>query len=231
MAAPLDREAAAVVKQPDNMTNNLIIFVKYPEPGHVKTRIGKVIGIEKAADLYCSLANYIVSSLVQSKDYNISVFFTPKDRIKNIKSWFQCGDIDYFPQTGNSLGERISNAFEHSFSNGFNNTIIIGSDCIEINQEIVANAFKYLNDDSDCVVGPAHDGGYYLIGLKSKNYPFIFEDLMWSSDSVFDETMKKINYLNLNSIILEELNDIDNIDDLNNNVIKLVRNYYPNFEV
>lgn len=213
------------------MINNLIIFVKYPEPGKVKTRIGKIIGIEKAADLYSSLANHIVSSLINSNSYQISVSFTPGNRINLIKSWFDNSDIDYFPQDGSSLGERISNAFEHSFSNGYKNSIIVGSDCIALNKEIVTSAFHYLDNDSDCVIGPTYDGGYYLIGLRSKNYPYIFKEISWSSDSVFVETINKINCLKLKSIILEKLNDVDNIDDLNDNVIELVRNYYPYFEV
>ena len=213
------------------MKNNLIIFVKYPQPGQVKTRIGEIIGIEKAADLYSSLANHVVGSLNNSASYKISVYFTPQDKEKLIKNWFNSTEIEYFPQEGESLGERISNAFEHSFSTEYKNTLIIGSDCIELNQEIIGIAFNCLANNSDCVIGPTFDGGYYLIGLRSKNSPYIFKDISWSSDSVFDETIKKINYLNLKSIILEKLNDIDEYDDLNDNVLKLVRNYYPNFEV
>ena len=213
------------------MTNNLIIFVKYPQPGRVKTRIGKIIGIEKAADLYFSLANHIVCHLVNSDSYRISIYFTPQEKEMLIKKWFNSNEIEYFPQEGESLGERISNAFEHSFSRGYKNTVVIGSDCIELNHENIGVAFNHLEYSSDCVIGPTFDGGYYLIGLRSKNSPYIFEDISWSSDSVFDETVKKINYLNLKNIILEKLNDIDEYDDLNDNVLKLVRNYYPNFEV
>jgi len=213
------------------MINNLIIFIKYPEPGQVKTRIGNVIGTQKAAELYFSLANHIVRKLLQSDSYRISVSYTPENKINNIKSWFGNSDIYYFPQKGNSLGEKISEAFEHSFSKGFKNTIIIGSDCIELNPDIISRAFNYLSNDSDCVIGPANDGGYYLIGLKSRNSPIIFENIVWSSDSVFAETIKKINFLNLQCIILDELNDIDEIDDVDDNVVELVRNYYPNFEV
>ncbi|MGI9533564.1 MAG: TIGR04282 family arsenosugar biosynthesis glycosyltransferase [Thermodesulfobacteriota bacterium] len=213
------------------MTNNLIIFIKYPEPGQVKTRIGKTIGIEKAADIYSSLANHVVSKLRNTDSCKITVSFTPGNREDLIKSWFNSKYINYFPQCGVSLGERISNAFETSFLNGFKNTVIIGSDCIEIEEEIITRAFNYLNNESDCVIGPTYDGGYYLIGLKSRNYPYIFEKIDWSSDTVFDETFKKINFLNLKSIILEKLNDVDDIDDVNDDVLKLVKNYYPKFEV
>ncbi|MGI9553735.1 MAG: TIGR04282 family arsenosugar biosynthesis glycosyltransferase [Thermodesulfobacteriota bacterium] len=213
------------------MTNNLIIFIKYPEPGQVKTRIGRIIGIDKAADLYSSLANHVVSKLTDTNSYKISVFFTPEEKEEKIKNWFNNKGIYYFSQLGVSLGERISNAFDESFLNGFKNTIIIGSDCIEIDEKIITGAFNHLNNGSDCVIGPTYDGGYYLIGLKSRNYPHIFEDIEWSSDSVFDETVKKVNYLNLKSIILERLNDVDDIDDVNEDVLKLVKNYYPNFEV
>ena len=228
-----DREAAAVVLQHSDrtMTNNLIIFVKYPEPGNVKTRISNVIGNEKAAELYYSLARHIVNSFIDSDDFKVSVCFSPENKYNLFESWFNNSEINYFPQKGKSLGERISRAFEHSFSDGFKNTVIIGSDCIELNCETVTEAFYYLNNGSDCVIGPTFDGGYYLIGLKSQNVPYIFEDIPWSSDSVFDETIKKINYINLKSIILEKLNDVDEINDLNDNVIDLVRNYYPNFKV
>ncbi len=215
------------------MKNNLVIFVKYPESGKVKTRIGKIIGNDKASDIYSALVYHLVNDLIYPADYKVSIFFTPTNKEKLIKIWLSgiSNKIDYFPQKGMCLGERISNSFDRSFSSGFENTIVIGSDCIELNHETIKIAFNYLNNYSDCIIGPAYDGGYYLVGLRAKNFPYIFEDISWSSESVFSKTMEKINYLNLKCIVLEKLNDVDNICDLDTNVIELVKKYKPEFNI
>ncbi len=207
------------------MDSNLIVFVKYPDPGKVKTRIARVIGDEKAADLYSSLVYHIINKIATSDNFKISIAFTPRNKENLIKKWISKDGIDHFPQSGKTLGERISNSFDRSFSNGFQNTIVIGSDCIELDHKIIRTAFAHLDKGSDCVIGPTYDGGYYLIGLRYKNFPYIFEDIPWSSDSVFDETIKKINSLNIRCAVLKKLNDVDDVSDIDNNVMKLLEKY------
>ena len=169
--------------------------------------------------------------MIKTGDFHISVFYTPDDKEDKIRELLDTEDINYLPQKGKTLGDKISNAFEISFSDGFNNCVVIGSDCIELNSDSVNTAFNHLNNGSECVIGPTEDGGYYLIGLKSCNFPDVFEGIEWSTDKVFEETITKINLLNLKHIVLEKLNDVDDINDINSNVIEVVRNYYPNFEV
>lgn len=205
------------------MRDNLIIFVKYPEPGKVKTRIAKAVGNEKAADLYFSLASHVVNKTTGSDDFKVSVAFTPQSRESLIKSWLNKDKFDYFPQNGRTLGERISSAFDRSFANGFQNAVVIGSDCAELDQKTIKAAFAHLSNGSDCVIGPTHDGGYYLIGLRHKNFPYIFEDISWSSDSVFDETVTKLTSLNLKWTVLRKLGDIDNAGDIDDNLMKLLK--------
>lgn len=205
------------------MKDNLIIFVKYPEPGKVKTRIAKAVGNEKAADLYFSLASQVVNKATGSDGFKVSIAFTPQSRESLIKNWLNKDKLDYFPQNGRTLGERISSAFDRSFANGFKNAVVIGSDCIELDQKTIKTAFAHLGNSSDCVIGPTHDGGYYLIGLRYKNFPYIFEDISWSSDSVFDETVKKLTSLNLKFSVLKKLGDIDNVDDIDDNLMKLLK--------
>lgn len=207
------------------MNNNLIIFVKYPNPGKVKTRIAKVIGNEKAANLYSSLVYYIINKIAISDNFKVSIAFTPHNKKKLIKNWINKDGVYYFPQSGKTLGEKISNSFDYSFSNGFQNTIVIGSDCIELDHKIIKTAFAHLDNNSDCVIGPTYDGGYYLIGLRYKNFSYIFEDISWSSNSVFDETIKKINSLNLRCAILKKFNDIDDVNDIDDNVMKLLEKH------
>ncbi len=205
------------------MKDNLIIFVKYPEPGKVKTRIAKAVGNEKAADLYFSLASHVVNEVTGSDGFKVSIAFTPQSRESLIKNWLNKDELDYFPQNGRTLGERISGAFERSFANGFKNAAVIGSDCAELDHRTIKTAFSHLSNGSDCVIGPAHDGGYYLIGLRDKNFPYIFEDISWSSASVFDETVKKLTSLDLKFSVLRKLSDIDNAGDIDDNLIKLLK--------
>ena len=210
--------------------NNLIIFVKYPEKVEVKTRIGNDIGSEKAKAIYSAITLFLLSVLSNSDYYSMTVAFTPKNIMKDVKDWLNIHHAEYKPQLGESLGEKISDAFDKSFNSGFLNTVIIGSDCIEINGELINKAFDYL-EDHDCVLGPARDGGFYLIGLKNQNYPYIFNGIEWSTDKVLKSTIKKIDQNNLSYKLLDVLNDIDKVEDVDDRVLEIVRKYNPGFVI
>lgn len=209
--------------------NNLILFLKYPEPGKVKTRIGKVIGYEKAADIYTIFIKHLIFHFSNSNIYSISVHYSPKEKGKEISEQFMINDIE--PQTGNNLGERLSNAFELSFAKGYTNTIIIGSDCLDITNDNIEEAFRYLSGNYQSVIGPTHDGGYYLIGFSEKNYPSLFEKIDWSTEKVFAQTMKKLNGEGIKSKTLNYYSDIDEISDINSNVIKIINSYKPELRI
>ncbi|MCB0489902.1 MAG: TIGR04282 family arsenosugar biosynthesis glycosyltransferase, partial [Cyclobacteriaceae bacterium] len=115
-------------------------------------------------------------------------------------------------QVGDDLGQRMQNAFEYAFAAGYEQACIIGTDCLELNTEILAGAFRQF-ENGDTVIGPAEDGGYYLLGLK-QIIPTLFLNKRWSTDSVLFDTIEDFKKLQLSFIELETLNDVDTEDDL-----------------
>jgi rSAM/selenodomain-associated transferase 1 len=186
----------------------LIIFVKAPRPGHVKTRIAEVIGRQPAADAYLALVGILIGNLRTLP--NVEVRYTPDDAFLEIPQWLQ-PTWKTAPQGQGDLGERLVNAFRDGFRCA-ERVVIIGSDAPEISREDIEAAWKAL-DDYDLVLGPAEDGGYWLIGLKSEQ-PALFEGISWSSSSVFNETMDRATAAGLKVHLLRKLQDIDTIEDL-----------------
>ena len=190
------------------MKSALIIFLKYPELGRSKTRLAKDIGNENALKVYIELLEHtqLISSQLKIDKY---LFY---DKVTaNKMPW---GDDIYQTayQIESDLGGRMQNAFEQLFLKGYERLVIIGSDCYELTQEIIEQAFELLNT-SDAVVGPAKDGGYYLLGLHIM-ISQLFSDVAWSTDEVFSATVKTLENLNLTYSITPILSDIDTIDDL-----------------
>lgn len=193
--------------------NNLILFLKYPEKGKVKTRLAKDIGNEKALLIYKKLVSKLLNQL-DINNYDISIYYFPENKKNEVKKWINLPDIKYLPQSGDDLGARMLNAFKDSISLKYAKTVIIGTDCLEINDNIISKSF-YLLDDSDLVLGPATDGGYYLIGLKTIIEP-LFKNISWSTDKVLKQTLNKAKELNIEYKFLDFLSDIDTLEDLNN---------------
>ena len=192
-----------------SLNNVLIIFVKYPEPGFVKTRLAEKIGKDKAAFLY---RLFVEAILARTDDIGFRriIFCYPPKKIHGFRDWL--GDNEVYFQEGDTLGERLSNAFEVTFKNGARRIVAIGTDSPTIDKKVILEAFKEL-DAKECVIGPAQDGGYYLIGL-SRLHKEIFKDINWSTKDVFSQTKDKVNKLGLEFSILNKEIDIDSFDDL-----------------
>lgn len=186
----------------------LLIFVKNPEVGKVKTRLAATIGDEAALAIYQQLLLYTASAteyLVVDK----FVFYSghkEEEDIWNNKHFFK--EV----QHGNDLGERMKNAFSITFGKGYERVVIIGSDCPDITEVRIESAFSEL-DSAEVVMGPTEDGGYYLMGMK-KLYPELFENMRWSTNHVFPDTIRKCEDLHLTYSLLPVLNDIDEMKDL-----------------
>jgi rSAM/selenodomain-associated transferase 1 len=204
------------------MENALIIFLKYPEPGKVKTRLAKALGDEKACAVYKSLAENVIKNIFTKNPgtYDVHIFFTPADREMEIKDWlkpFIHGNrglkTQFSHQEGGNLGEKMSNAFGQILQEkGYKKCVIIGTDCPEIDATLIENAFGVLKE-KDIVIGPCEDGGYYLLGM-SVPASDLFVDIDWSTNRVFKQTMEKVQKNNLSCSILKTLVDIDTIEDL-----------------
>jgi len=188
--------------------NAIIYFVKYPTPGKVKTRLARTVGDKKAALLYKELAEKNFLTLKQCKETELIVFFDPPEDLVNVH-WWLAGADQYIPQEGSTLGERLINAFKWAFDNGFRKVTAVGSDILQMTTTIADQSFVALKE-VDVVIGPAKDGGYYLIGLSS-NRPSLFEGIDWSTSKVLSQTYQVINKLKLKYHTLCPLDDLDEI--------------------
>ena len=187
------------------MKTALIIFVKNLHFGQVKTRIAAKLGHDEALEAYKTL---FLHTRQISLGINADKFLFYHEKIEK-DEW--PGIIERQEQKGEDLGKRMQNAFEYLFNKNYEKIVIIGSDCLELTASIIEQGFSELCN-ADVVIGPALDGGYYLLGLKEKN-PFLFENIEWSTSRVLEQTIKACNENNLHYTMLELLNDIDEAGD------------------
>lgn len=187
------------------MKEALIVFVKNPKKGKVKTRLAADIGEEKALKVYCDLISFS-KSLIYS-GLNVYVFHSP-----SLLEDFFWANTQNELQVKGDLGVKMSTAIQQVLSDGSDKVCVIGSDCFEITQAHIKEAFRAL-DNNDLVLGPAKDGGYYLIGMKTLQNA-IFEEMPWSHPDLMQATLSKAKNLNLNYELLEELSDVDFVTDL-----------------
>ena len=198
---------------PDRVQKNvLIVFVKFPEPGKVKTRIARDLGAERAAEIYSQMAARIIHDVSGPDTYRTIIYFDPPAREDEIRTWLGANSLSYESQSGGTIGDRMSNAFHKVFSEGTERAVLIGTDIPEITADAVSAAFVLL-DDADVVLGPAEDGGYYLIGLK-RFEPILFRDIDWGTNTVYNRTLDRIVEKNLGHKLLDTLKDIDTADDI-----------------
>ena len=191
----------------------LIVFVKNPILGRVKTRLASSIGESEALEVYKILLNHTLN--ISKPLLNDKVVFYA-DFIAHDDAWRTAG-FRQEVQEGNDLGERMMNALKKSFHQGYHSITIIGSDCFELTTAILNEAFDELNK-KDLIVGPAQDGGYYLLAMKCL-YKDLFLNKTWSSESVLRDTLKNIQDLNLSYSLLTELRDVDTEEDLRQSLL------------
>ncbi len=191
------------------MKKAIIIFVRNPELGKVKTRLARVIGNEKALQVYKELLQH-THDITVDLDCDRFVFYA--DDITENDLW-ENNIYQKKIQEGENLGNRMMAAFLELFQQGYSKVVIIGSDCPELTGFILENAFDELHSN-DVVIGPSTDGGYYLLGL-SKHTPELFKNKKWSTDTIFADTIQDTIKLKKRCSFLPELSDIDTAEDLN----------------
>jgi rSAM/selenodomain-associated transferase 1 len=186
----------------------LIIFCKNPELGKVKTRIAATMGDEKALAIYYKLINY-TQQQTEILPFDKVVYYS--NHVDREDSW---GNEVYEKdlQKGNDLGERMHHAFLESFAQRYSSVCIIGTDCIEITKAVILEAFNVL-EKKDAVLGPAKDGGYYLLGMN-KLHSNLFQNKNWSTDSVANDTIQDFESLKLSYSLLPILSDVDEEKDV-----------------
>lgn len=199
------------------MNNNaLIIFTRNPELGKVKSRLAKTIGDENALKIYKELLLHTKSE-TQNLDGDKFVFY---DKLVIDDDIWTNEIFNKKLQSGKDLGERMQNAFQELFDLGYKNCIIVGSDLFDLKAEIISTAIQKL-ENMDVIIGPAEDGGYYLLGLKEM-IPDIFQNKNWGTETVLEDTLEDVK--NKSVEFLVTLNDIDTFEDLEKST------YYQKFK-
>jgi rSAM/selenodomain-associated transferase 1 len=190
----------------------ILLFIKAPLKGRIKSRLAAAIGNDAALELY---QRFVLDAIdtVGALAIPLRICFYPPDAGTTIRTWLG-NEQACVPQQGNDLGERMEQAFEQVFQEGYERAVLIGSDIPELSTSIIDEAFTSLNGH-DAVVGPAADGGYYLIGFTAKTFlPTVFHDIVWSTSTVCDETLGKFKQSGQRVHLLPKLHDVDTKDDL-----------------
>ncbi|MDI1323533.1 MAG: TIGR04282 family arsenosugar biosynthesis glycosyltransferase [Algoriphagus sp.] len=185
----------------------LIIFQKNAILGKVKTRISIEVGDEAAMEIYQELVMH-THGVCKNVDAHKFLFFSdfiPDD----ISEYSQ--DYQFEVQAGKDLGLRMEDAFDRIFSKGYKKIVILGTDCGELESKILEEAFDLL-ENQEVVIGPARDGGYYLLGMK-KLIGDLFSEIAWSTEKVLFQTMEKLENNSISYELLEILSDVDRIED------------------
>jgi len=193
----------------------LIIFYRNPELGKVKTRLAAAVGDEKALAIYLKLATH-TREVALASDFDRLVYYS--HHVDTEDNW-QENSFHKKLQVGNDLGIRMYNAFENAFRDGYAHVCIIGTDCLELTSEILSAAFEQLKAH-DVVIGPARDGGYYLLGMKQLHKD-LFANKEWSTNTVAKRTIVDFQNLNLTYSKLATLSDIDREEDLPKGIFKV----------
>ena len=186
----------------------LIIFYSNPRLGKVKTRLAATIGEAKALEVFRALAAH-TCSVTAGLECDKAVYYS--DEIETDDLWSSETFMKHLQQ-GDDLEERMRNAFRDAFKKEYASVCIIGTDCAELTSDIISEAFERLRT-ADAVIGPAHDGGYYLLGMKEMFAP-VFGNKRWSTQRVLPDTIRDFESASLMVVRLPVLRDVDTREDL-----------------
>ncbi|MCJ7501285.1 TIGR04282 family arsenosugar biosynthesis glycosyltransferase, partial [bacterium] len=199
------------------MNSLLIVFTRYPTPGLTKTRLIPALGPEGAADLQRQMTEHTLSVVgpLISEGIQLQVRYEGGEE-SDMKKWL--GEVlSFVPQGEGDLGDCMRRAFGDSFKEGFEKAVIVGTDCPSLGADDVAEALDLLEENT-LVLGPAVDGGYYLIGIRSDAsewlYELVFENIPWGTDQVFNTTVNVLAETGLDVGLLNEKADVDEPEDL-----------------
>jgi len=189
----------------------LIIFCKAPRPGTVKTRLAASVGVERATQIYLQIASAVFDSAAGLDD--VQLCYAPSDARAEVASWKRRPSWRLEPQCEGDLGARMSHAFDQAFKAGAQRVLLVGTDTPEIRASDFLEAFMALRQ-SDVVLGPAEDGGYWMIGLSEPHHE-LFEGVEWSTSSVLSSTLQAASARRLTTHCLRWLADVDTEADWN----------------
>lgn len=204
------------------LTSAVAVFTKYPHRGQVKTRLAATIGVEQACSLHTKMTYHALNQAMwlQMKGIADCLIFFHGASEELTRDWIKKGiekhpfnePLMFIEQQGDDLGARMYCAFEHMFGMGYEKMLLIGTDCPGITTSILNEALIALSH-KDVVFGPAQDGGYYLIGMKTP-WPVLFDGIPWSREDTLEQTLRRCRDYRISYTLLSTLCDIDREDDL-----------------
>jgi rSAM/selenodomain-associated transferase 1 len=201
--------------------NLIIVFVKEPKLGFVKTRLAKNIDDKFVLDLYLQFIKDILQTLQNS---NFAFKLCAYPGLKIINETF--GDFGNFLQEDGDLGLKMQKAFESQFKKGYEKIILIGSDTPHISKDIFDITFKEL-ENNDIILGPSLDGGYYLVAFNKETFfSDTFKNISWSTDQVLNQTQQRLHKKSV--YLLKQMNDIDTLEDLKDFYEEFHNSYFKN---
>ncbi len=192
----------------------ILVFVKAPERSQVKTRLARSIGDELALEFYKGCVHETLTVL-KATGFPVRICYHPSERKESVAAWLGNGH-PLFPQEGSDLGEHMADAFARAFDAGFNRAVLVGTDIPQLNPPLLMEAFSCM-DRHGAVIGPARDGGYYLIGFCAKTFnPDVFSGVSWGTDTVYRKTLQRLDKKELSVHVLPCLEDVDTLEALLN---------------
>lgn len=196
----------------------IIVFTRFPEPGSTKTRLIPLLGAEGACRLHRELTQNIIAQIQKLRSnfpIKVEIHFSGGSQVQ-IAGWLG-REWDYAVQTEGDLGLRMEQAFRRAFDQGWGQVVLIGSDIPDLTAAIIRQAFQKLGNH-ELVLGPAQDGGYYLIGLKASRPELFGHPIVWGTKTVLKNTLQKADQLGCKTALLAELRDVDRPEDLNEKI-------------
>lgn len=201
------------------MKRVILVFLKYPEPGRVKTRLATDLGPEGAALAYRKMVCRVLEQCRNARPDAIGIAFDPKEKTEEIRKWLSPwlvafpGEITWIPQVPGDLGDRLEGAVADFFRQfGQAKVAVIGTDCVHLDRDIFETAWAELESEDNVVFGPAEDGGYYLMGLSGPR-PELFRGIPWSSESTLETSISVAESLGLPVCLLGARTDIDTLSE------------------
>jgi len=194
-------------------SNLLIIFAKPPIAGKAKTRLIPALGAEGAASLHQKLLHFTLDNLISPRGWDTQLSCASNREHPFFQTCLEGYDITLTSQIEGDLGEKMFHAIDQGLL-AYDNVIVVGSDCPALNKEDIQNSFNQLASGLDIVITPAEDGGYVLVGARQKIDKDVFNCIEWGSDTVLDETLKRVSDKNLTVNLQPMLWDVDVPDDL-----------------
>lgn len=195
----------------NNSRNALLMFTKAPIISKVKTRLQPELSPKESLQIYKAMVEDNVEKFYNLHFCDLKIFYYPSDSERKMKNWLG-SEIEFFPQRGRDLGERMHNAILKILNQNYKKVLLIGSDIPTVDKSTLVRGFANL-ETFDVVLGPCEDGGYYLIGMKEAHAE-LFQEIPWSTSEVLHLTKQKAEKVSLDLIQLELKSDIDTFEDL-----------------